>query len=220
MAEDDRPREKFLARGRNSLTDAELLAIILGSGSKNESVIALAQNILASVNNNWHELAKLSISDLCRFNGIGKVKAIEIQTILEIGRRRSLQEAMSREQINSSKDAFEILCPIIGDLDVEEFWAVFLNQKNKILKTECISQGGINQVSIDIRLIFKRALELNAVSLIIAHNHPSNDLSPSHVDKEITQNIKEAGNLISISLLDHLIITQTSYLSFADERIL
>ncbi|MDR3272334.1 MAG: DNA repair protein RadC [Flavobacteriaceae bacterium] len=220
LAEDDRPREKFLSKGKTSLSDAELLAIILGNGSKNESVIVLAQNILASVNHNWHELAKLSISDLCKFNGIGKVKAIEIQTVLEIGRRRSLQKALHREQMDSSKDAFEILHPFIGDLDVEEFWAVFLNQKHKILKTERISQGGISNVSVDVRLIFKRALELNAASLIIGHNHPSNDLTPSRLDKELTQNVKEAGNLLNILLLDHLIITQTSYLSFADKKIL
>ncbi|MDR1876570.1 MAG: DNA repair protein RadC [Flavobacteriaceae bacterium] len=220
LAEDERPREKFLSKGKYSLSDAELLAIILGSGSKKESSINLAQRILASVDYNWNELAKLSISDLCKFNGIGKVKAIEIITSLEIGRRKSLQEALKKEKITSSKDIFNILQPIIGDSTIEEFWVIFLSRAHKVLSKEKISQGGITGTVVDPRLIFKHALELNAVSLIISHNHPSGNVQPSNSDIQITREIKEAGKLLNINLVDHLIVTQTSYYSFADEGVL
>lgn len=220
LAEEERPREKLLLRGKQSLTDAELLAIILGSGSKSESSITLAQRILASVNHNWNELAKLTIRDLCKFNGVGKVKAIEIITSLEIGRRKSLQQALKKEKISSSKDAYNILQPIIGDLMVEEFWVIYLSRSNKILSKEKISQGGITGTMVDNRLIFKHAIELNAVSLIISHNHPSGNIQPSNSDIQITHEIKKAGNLLNITLIDHLIVTQTSFFSFADENLL
>lgn len=220
LAEEERPREKLLLRGKQSLSDAELLAIILGSGSKSESSITLAQRILSSVNHNWNELAKLTIRDLCKFNGVGKVKAIEIITSLEIGRRKSLQQALKKEKISSSKDAFNILQPIIGDLMIEEFWVIYLSRSNKILSKEKISQGGITGTMVDNRLIFKHAIELNAVSLIISHNHPSGNIQPSNSDIQITHEIKKAGNLLNITLMDHLIVTQTSFFSFADENLL
>lgn len=220
LAEEERPREKLLLRGKQSLTDAELLAIILGSGSKSESSITLAQRILSSVNHNWNELAKLTIRDLCKFNGVGKVKAIEIITSLEIGRRKSLQQALKKEKISSSKDAYNILQPIIGDLMIEEFWVIYLSRSNKILSKEKISQGGITGTMVDNRLIFKHAIELNAVSLIISHNHPSGNIQPSNSDIQITHEIKKAGNLLNITLMDHLIVTQTSFFSFADENLL
>lgn len=220
LAEEERPREKLLLRGKQSLSDAELLAIILGSGSKSESSITLAQRILSSVNHNWNELAKLTIRDLCKFNGVGKVKAIEIITSLEIGRRKSLQQALKKEKISSSKDAYNILQPIIGDLMIEEFWVIYLSRSNKILSKEKISQGGITGTMVDNRLIFKHALELNAVSLIISHNHPSGNIQPSNSDIQITHEIKKAGNLLNITLMDHLIVTQTSFFSFADENLL
>ncbi|MCT6868813.1 DNA repair protein RadC [Apibacter sp.] len=220
LAEEERPREKLLLKGKQSLSDAELLAIILGSGSKQESSIILAQRILSSVNNNWNELAKLSIRDLCKFNGVGKVKAIEIVTSLEIGRRKSLQQALKKENISSAKDAFNILQPIIGDLLIEEFWVIYLSRSNKIVSKEKISQGGITGTMVDNRIIFKHALELNAVSLIISHNHPSGNIQPSNSDIQITQEIKKAGSLLNITLMDHLIVTQTSYFSFADENLL
>ncbi|WP_295841959.1 DNA repair protein RadC [uncultured Apibacter sp.] len=220
LAEEERPREKLLLKGKQSLSDAELLAIILGSGSKQESSIILAQRILSSVNNNWNELAKLSIRDLCKFNGVGKVKAIEIVTSLEIGRRKSLQQALKKETISSAKDAFNILQPIIGDLLIEEFWVIYLSRSNKIVSKEKISQGGITGTMVDNRIIFKHALELNAVSLIISHNHPSGNIQPSNSDIQITQEIKKAGSLLNITLMDHLIVTQTSYFSFADENLL
>ncbi|WP_303811725.1 DNA repair protein RadC [Apibacter mensalis] len=220
LAEEERPREKLLLRGKQSLSDAELLAIILGSGSKSESSITLAQRILSSVNHNWNELAKLTIRDLCKFNGVGKVKAIEIITSLEIGRRKALQQALKKEKISSSKDAYNILQPIIGDLMIEEFWVIYLSRSNKILSKEKISQGGITGTMVDNRLIFKHAIELNAVSLIISHNHPSGNIQPSNSDIQITHEIKKAGNLLNITLMDHLIVTQTSFFSFADENLL
>ncbi|WP_303849411.1 DNA repair protein RadC [Apibacter mensalis] len=220
LAEEERPREKLLLKGKQSLSDAELLAIILGSGSKSESSITLAQRILSSVNHNWNELAKLTIRDLCKFNGVGKVKAIEIITSLEIGRRKSLQQALKKEKISSSKDAYNILQPIIGDLMIEEFWVIYLSRSNKILSKEKISQGGITGTMVDNRLIFKHAIELNAVSLIISHNHPSGNIQPSNSDIQITHEIKKAGNLLNITLMDHLIVTQTSFFSFADENLL
>jgi DNA repair protein RadC len=220
LAEEERPREKLAIKGKQSLSDTELLAIILGSGSKSESSITLAQRILSSVNHNWNELAKLSIRDLCKFNGVGKVKAIEIITSLEIGRRKSLQQALKKASISSSKDAFNILQPIIGDLMIEEFWVIYLSRSNKIVSKEKISQGGITGTMVDNRLIFKKALELNAVSLIISHNHPSGNIQPSNSDIQITQEIKKAGELLNITLMDHLIITQTAYFSFADENLL
>ena len=220
LAEEERPREKLLLRGKQSLSDAELLAIILGSGSKSESSITLAQRIFSSVNHNWTELAKLTIRDLCKFNGVGKVKAIEIITSLEIGRRKSLQQALKKEKISSSKDAYNILQPIIGDLMIEEFWVIYLSRSNKILSKEKISQGGITGTMVDNRLIFKHAIELNAVSLIISHNHPSGNIQPSNSDIQITHEIKKAGNLLNITLMDHLIVTQTSFFSFADENLL
>ncbi|TWP28682.1 JAB domain-containing protein [Apibacter muscae] len=217
LAEEERPREKLLVKGKQALTDTELLAIVLGSGTRQESVIRLSQRILSSVNYNWNELAKLSISDLCKFNGIGKVKAIEIITALEIGRRKSLQEALKIVSISSSEDAFQLIHPLLSDLIIEEFWVIFLNKSNGMLGKEKISQGGITGTIVDVRLIFKRALELNAVSIIVFHNHPSGSLKPSEEDVRITKEIKEAGNLLKIMLLDHLVVNQTSYFSFADE---
>lgn len=220
LAEDDRPREKFLLKGRNSLSDSELLAIIMGSGSRDETAVELARKILASVNNNWHQLSLLTIKDLTKFKGIGEVKAISIATALEIGKRRASQEIPEKPQISSSKDAYQILKLHLADLRTEEFWAIFLNQSNKVIHIAQLTQGGINQSIVDIRIVFKTALDHFATGIIISHNHPSGNLKPSAEDIQITKKIKEAGNLMSIQLLDHLIITQNSYLSFADEGLL
>lgn len=220
LAEDDRPREKFLLKGKNSLSDSELLAIIMGSGSRDETAVELARKILASVNNNWHQLSLLTIKNLTKFKGVGEVKAISIATALEIGRRRASQEIPEKPQISSSKDAYQILKLHLADLRTEEFWAVFLNQSNKVIHISQLTQGGINQSIVDIRIVFKTALEHFATGIIISHNHPSGNVKPSAEDVGITKKIKEAGNLMNIQLLDHLIITQNSYLSFADEGIL
>ncbi len=219
-AEDDRPREKLLLKGRHSLSDSELLAIIMGSGSKNESAVDLAKKILASVENNWNNLSTLSVKDLCKFKGIGEAKAISIITALEIGRRRAAQGLIEKPKISSSHDAFVLLQSIMGDSKVEEFWVLYLNQGNFIVRKEQISKGGINQTSVDIRVILKIALEEMATGLILGHNHPSGNLKPSEADKQITMKIKEAGKTMDIEVLDHLIVTQKSYFSFADEGIL
>lgn len=220
LAEDDRPREKFLLKGRNSLSDSELLAIIMGSGSRNETAVELARKILASVDNNWHQLSLLTIKDLMKFKGVGEVKAISIATALEIGRRRASQEIPEKPQISSSNDAYQILKFHLAELRTEEFWAIFLNQSNKVIHISQLTQGGINQSIVDIRILFKNALDHFATGIIVAHNHPSGNLKPSSEDIHITKKIKEAGNLMNIQLLDHLIITQNSYLSFADENLL
>jgi DNA repair protein RadC len=220
LAEDDRPREKFLLKGKNSLSDSELLAIIMGSGSRDETAVELARRILASVENNWHQLSLLTVKDLMKFKGVGEVKAISIATALEIGRRRASQEIPEKPQIGSSKDAYQVLKIHLSDLRTEEFWALFLNQNNRVLHISQLTQGGINQSLVDLRVLFKIAMDHFATGIIVSHNHPSGNLKPSHEDIGITKKIKEAGELLNIQLLDHLIITQNSYLSFADEGLI
>ncbi|MGZ5264807.1 MAG: RadC family protein [Kaistella sp.] len=220
LAEDDRPREKFLLKGKNSLSDAELLAIIMGSGNREDSAVELGRKILNSVENNWHNLSLLQISDLMKFKGVGEAKAISIATALEIGRRRAAQEVPDKIQISESKDIYKVLQPYLADLRTEEFWAVFLNQNNRILGKSKLSSGGINQSVVDVRILFKTALEHFATGIAIAHNHPSGNLKPSQDDLKITKQIAEAGKILSIQLLDHLIISQNSYFSFADENLL
>lgn len=220
LAEDDRPREKFLLKGKNALSDAELLAIIMGSGNREDSAVELGRKILTSVGNNWHNLSLLQISDLMKFKGIGEAKAISIAVALEIGRRRSSQEVPEKVQVTSSKESYRVLMPFLSDLQTEEFWAVYLNQNNRILGKSKLSSGGINQSVVDIRILFKTALEHLATGIIVAHNHPSGNLKPSPEDLKITRQIAEAGKILNIQLLDHLIIAQNSYLSFADENLL
>ncbi|OCA72411.1 hypothetical protein BBI01_09810 [Chryseobacterium artocarpi] len=220
LAEDDRPREKFLQKGKNALSDSELLAIIMGSGSREESVVELARKILASVNNNWHQLSLLSVKDLMKFKGIGEAKAISIITALEIGRRRAGQEIPEKPTIGNSHDAYAILKNQLSDLRTEEFWAIFLNNSNKVIHSSQLTQGGISQSIVDVRVLFKTALEHFSTGIIIAHNHPSGSLNPSKEDINITKKIKEAGNVLSIQLLDHIIITQNSYFSFSDAGLL
>ncbi len=220
LAEDDRPREKFLLKGKNALSDAELLAIIMGSGNRDESAVELARRILNSVDNSWNNLSLLSIPELIKFKGVGEAKAISIATALEIGRRKASQDVPERVQISSSKDAYHILSPFLADLRTEEFWALFLNQNNRILSKSQLSSGGINQSIVDVRILFKTALEHCATGIIIAHNHPSGNLKPSAEDLKITKQIAEGSKLLNIQLLDHLIITQSSYLSLADEDLL
>lgn len=218
--EDDRPREKLALKGRSSLSDAELLAIIMGSGNREKSAVELAKRILKNANHNWNELAKCSIEDLCKFKGVGEAKAISMITALEIGRRRNSQEVLERDKISSSKDAAIIFQQQIGDLPNEEFWVMFLNQGNRIIKTEQISRGGITQTAVDVRVIFKRALELMATALILSHNHPSGNLTPSQSDQTITQKIKQGAALLDIQVLDHMIVSQKDFYSFADEGLI
>lgn len=220
LAEDDRPREKFLLKGKSSLSDSELLAIIMGSGNRDETAVDLARRILASVDNSWNQLSLLSIKDLMKFKGVGEVKAISITTALEIGRRRMGQEVPEKPVITSSNSAYQIFRNHLSDLRTEEFWAIFLNQSNKVIHISQLTQGGINQSIVDVRVLFKTALDHFSTAIIIAHNHPSGNLKPSREDIDITQQIKAAGNMLNIQLLDHLIITQNSYFSFADDGLL
>lgn len=219
-SDDDKPREKLVRKGKSALSDAELVAILIGSGSKNESAVELSKRILASVNNNLNELGKLSIKQLMQFKGIGEAKAVTIAAALEMGRRRRGEEVHRIAKINSSNDAFELLLPQMGDLEHEEFWIVYLNNANKVLLTSQLSKGGLTGTLVDLRIIMKQALEVGAVGLILAHNHPSGTLKPSKADQEVTQKIQKAASALDIKVLDHLIITQQDYYSFADHHIL
>ena len=219
-AEDDRPREKLMIKGKNALSDAELMAILIGSGSRNESAVQLSKRILSSFDNNLNALGKLSIKQLTEFKGIGEAKAISIIAAMELGRRRREMEAIELKQIGSSKSVFEIMQPIIGELQHEEFWILYLNYSNKVIAKSQLSKGGITGTVVDIRIVFKIALEQNATSIILSHNHPSGKLQPSDADIIITKKIKMAGQQLDIPVLDHLIITEKGFYSFNDNGIL
>lgn len=218
-AEDDKPREKLMLKGKQALSDAELIAILIGSGSRNESAVSLSKRILASVDNNLNALGKLSLKQLMEFKGIGEAKAISIAAALELGRRRRVEETVELKKISSSKAVFDIMQPLIGELPHEEFWVLFLNNSNKVIHKSQLSKGGIAGTVVDVRLIFKMALEQNAVGLVLCHNHPSGKLEASNADVDITQRIKLAGEQLEIRVLDHIIITEKGYLSFQDEGI-
>ncbi|WP_339921242.1 DNA repair protein RadC [uncultured Flavobacterium sp.] len=218
-SEDDKPREKLMLKGKGALSDAELIAILIGSGSRNESAVDLSKRILKSVDNNLNALGKLSISQLMVFKGIGEAKAISIIAALELGRRRRSEDAVELIKITSSKMIFEIMQPIIGELPHEEFWIVYLNNSNKILSKAQLSKGGITGTLVDVRLVFKTALEMGATGLILCHNHPSGTLVPSEADKQITKKLRTAGDSLEIKVLDHLIVAEFGYYSFVDEGI-
>jgi len=218
-AEDDRPREKFLLKGKSALSDSELLAILIGSGSRNESAVQLCQRILAMANNNFNQLGKLSVQHLMEFKGIGEAKAISIAAALELGRRRRNEDVIELDKINSSKAVFQIMQPIIGELLHEEFWVLYLNNSNKVIHKAQLSKGGMTGTVVDTRIVFKIALEYNAISLILTHNHPSGKLLASESDKEITRKLKLAGQHMDILVLDHIIITERGFYSFNDEGI-
>lgn len=220
-AEEDRPREKLLLKGHGALTDAELLAILIGSGNTNESAVDLCKRILKeAATNDLNELAKLDLHDLMKFKGIGEAKAITIVAALELGRRRRAAEVGVKPQITSSRDVFELLQPRIGDLPHEEFWVLYLNRANRVTFQESISAGGVAGTVADLKIIFKRALNQLASGIIIAHNHPSGNLKPSQADIDLTRKVREGGKTLEISVLDHLIITTSGYFSFADEGLL
>ena len=219
-AEDDKPREKLMLKGKVALSDAELIAILIGSGSRNESAVELSKRILASVDNNLNALGKLSLQQLMTFKGIGEAKAISIIAAMELGRRRRTEEAVELKKITSSKSIFELMQPILGELPHEEFWIIYLNNSNKVISKSQLSKGGITGTMVDTRLVFKSAIENGAVSVILVHNHPSGTLVASEADKQITRKIKLAGESLDIKVLDHLIVTETNYFSFADEGIL
>lgn len=219
-AEEDRPREKLLDKGRHILTEAELIAILIGSGNRDETAVELSKRILSSTGNNLHELGKLNVTELMKFKGIGEAKAISIIAALELGRRRKETELVKREKVITSKDVFEIMKPSMMDLPHEEFWLLMLNRASSVIKKELISRGGVSGTVVDAKIIFKTAVEQYASSIIICHNHPSGNLKPSDADIRLTKNIKEAGKIMEISLLDHLIISEKGFYSFADEGII
>jgi DNA repair protein RadC len=214
---EDRPREKLLSKDIRYLTDAELVSIIIRAGNKNESAVELSKKILESVDHKLNKLGKLTLNDLQRFKGIGEVKAITIIAALELGKRRKSEEIIEKQKISNSLDIFDYFKPKLGDLDHEEFWILFLNHGHRILNDYKLSHGGISETAIDIRLILKNALERHATTIIVCHNHPSGNVRPSNEDIKITKKIKDACKLMDISLLDHIIVTDNNYYSFADE---
>ncbi|WP_031426282.1 RadC family protein [Flavimarina sp. Hel_I_48] len=219
-SEDDRPREKLLQKGKAHLSNAELLAILIGSGNREESAVALSKRILASVDNNLNELGKTSIAQLMKFKGIGEAKAISICAGLELGRRRRAEDALELKKVSGSTSAFEILQPVLGELPHEEFWIIYLNNNHKVIQMNQLSKGGITGTLVDVRLMLRRALEVGAVALILAHNHPSGTLKPSQADKNLTAKLTTASAALDIKVLDHLIVTEKAYFSFADEGLL
>jgi DNA repair protein RadC len=219
-AEEDRPREKLSLQGRRSLSDAELIAILIGSGSRNESAVELSKRILHTCNNDLNSLGKLNIQDLSKFKGIGDAKAISIIAALELGRRRKETVRQNQILVHSSKDAYEAIKSQFTDLNHEEFWILLLNRANKITSKQLISKGGQAGTVADPKIIFNTALQNHASSVILAHNHPSGNLKPSQADIDLTRKLKSAGAFLDIPVLDHLIITDTGFFSFTDEGML
>lgn len=208
-----------MLKGKSVLSDAELIAILIGSGSRNESAVGLSKRILLSADNNLNALGKLSISQLMTFKGIGEAKAISIIAAMELGRRRRAEDAIELKKITSSKMIFELMQPIIGELPHEEFWVLYLNNSNKVLSKIQLGKGGITGTVVDVRLVFKAAIEMCATGLILCHNHPSGTLIPSDADKQITKKLKAAGQHLDIQVLDHIIITENGFYSFNDDGI-
>lgn len=219
-AKDDKPREKMLAKGVQNLSDAELIAILIGSGTREVSAVELSRHILAESGNRLSSLGKLSITELMKIKGIGKAKALTILAALELGKRRSSSDVVENQQITSSKDVYTLFHSLLSDLSYEEFWVLYLNRSNKIIEKYKLSQGGVTGTVIDVRLILKRALELLASGIIICHNHPSGNSSPSENDKRITDKLKAASTQMDIKLLDHIVVCDRTYFSFCDEGIL
>ncbi len=216
-AVEDRPREKLVKKGVQSLSDAEIIALLIGSGTRNESAVELSKKVLKSANNNLNELGKLNIRDLTKMKGIGEAKAITILAALELGRRRKISEIITKKKITQSKDVFELFQPIIGDLPHEEFWILLLNRSNRIIEKIKISQGGVSGTVIDVKIILKHAIEKLASSIILCHNHPSGNKVPSSADNIITDKLKSGAKLLDIQVIDHIIVADVEYFSYADE---
>ena len=219
-SQDDRPREKLRDKGSRVLSDAELLAILIGSGTVQESAVELSKRILSSVGHNLQNLGKLSIAQLLNFKGIGEAKAIKIKAAMELSRRRRESNPTQLDKINTSLSAFEIMQPLLGHLSHEEFWVLYLNRSNKIVAKTQLSKGGMTSTIVDVRIILKQALEHSATAILLAHNHPSGMLKPSVSDKQLTQKLKLAAESLDIKVLDHIIVTEKAYFSFADESLL
>lgn len=219
-AEADRPREKLLLKGKMALSDAELIAILIGSGSRELSAVDLSKNILSQSNNDLNTLAKQSVAELQKFKGIGEAKAISIVSALELGRRRKVFESVKKIKISNSKDAYELIKPELMDQPVEQFWVIMLKRNNEVIQKRVISLGGVSGTVADPKVIFKKALEDLASGIILVHNHPSGNLAPSQADIKLTEKLKSAGNLLEIPVLDHIIFTDDGYYSFADESLI
>jgi len=219
-AEEDRPREKLLLKGKASLSEAELIAILIGSGTASLSAVELAKQILGFVNNNLNDLARLTVKDLTKFKGIGEAKAISIVAALELGRRRKESEIAKKPKITSSSDVFEVMKSHLLDLRHEEFWVLMLNRANQVMSKKLTSSGGVSGTVADPKIIFKSALDELASSIILCHNHPSGNIKPSQADINLTKKLKEAGKLLEIPVLDHIIFTDDKYFSFADESMM
>ena len=219
-AKDDRPREKLRIKGAGSLSDTELLAILISKGTKDRSALVLARELLDLAHRNWNELGKLNVLEMEKINGIGPAKAITIVAALEIGRRRQAVPILKKPMITNSREAAQMVKPLLEDYRHEVFGLLLLNQGNRVIHFELISQGGISATIADPRIIFKRALDVEAVSLVLCHNHPSGNFKPSPADITLTQKLKQGGALLDIKILDHLIITQEGYFSFSDDGLL
>ena len=216
-AEADRPRERMVKNGRHSLSDSELLAILIRSGTRQETAVELSRRILGQVDNDLTRLSRLSLQELAAFKGMGSVKAVTIVAALELGRRRRLAEASKTLSIASSKDVADFFTPDMSDLNYEEFWILLLNRANKIIGKHLVSKGGITGTVVDPKVVFKIAIEHTASGIILCHNHPSGSLTPSDADLSLTKKLCEAGRLLDIQVLDHLIVAGEHYFSFADE---
>lgn len=216
-AEEDRPREKMAAQGAESLTNAELLAILIGSGSPKETAVELMKRLLSDCNNNLNALGKMTIRDLCQYNGIGEAKAISILAACELGKRRQMENPAERPDLGTATRIYNYMHPIMQDLDVEEFWILLLNQHYRLIKKVKISHGGITETAVDVRIIIREAVMVNCTILAVCHNHPSGNLSPSRQDDELTKSIKNACELMRIHFLDHLIITDGLYYSYHEQ---
>lgn len=220
LAEDDRPREKMMQKGAEALSDAELIAILIGSGNKEESAVTLSQRMLSSCGGDLNQLSKWQIEEYAHLKGMGPAKSLTVMAALELGRRRKLQERMERPIITSSIDIYELFHPLMADLPTEEFWVLLLNRSNRVIGKERISSGGIDQTTADVRTILREALLARATQIVVAHNHPSGNARPSQEDRRITQRIQEAGRVMSIHLTDHVIVCDGTYFSFNDEGLL
>lgn len=219
-AETDQPREKLLLRGKESLTDAELIAILIGSGNRELTAVALSQQILKSASNNLHELGRKELSEFMTFKGIGEAKAITIAAALELGRRRQMTDPILKPRVTSSRIAYNLIAPILNDINHEEFWILLLNHGGKLIKRLKISSGGVSQTLVDPKLIFKKALDCLASKIILVHNHPSGSLKPSYHDINVTKKLKNGGKLLDIIIDDHIIVSENGYFSFLDEGLM
>ncbi|MGN0310604.1 MAG: DNA repair protein RadC [Bacteroides sp.] len=220
LAEDDRPREKMIAKGAKALSDAELIAILIGSGNQEESAVTLAQRMLSTCAGDLSQLSKWEVEEYSRFKGMGPAKSVSVMAALELGRRRKLQERMERPLITSSVDIYELFHPLLCDLPTEEFWVLLMNRSNRVIGKERISSGGIDQTTADVRTILREALLARATQIAVVHNHPSGNARPSQEDRRITDRIKEAGRFMNIHLTDHVIVCDGAYFSFNDEGLL